>query len=90
VSGTNSTRPPVMLSVSHPVPAVSWFLPELRRLLRAEFAGAYRPVAHERGWSLDFMRQFPSALDEGGARLDQDRTSHRRDRKFPKALQIQP
>ena len=37
-------------------PAVSWLLPELRSLLRAEFAGAYRPAATEAGWSLDFMQ----------------------------------
>jgi DNA-binding CsgD family transcriptional regulator len=36
-------------------PAATWFLPELRTLLRAEFAGAYRPAAVATGWSLDFM-----------------------------------
>jgi DNA-binding CsgD family transcriptional regulator len=36
-------------------PAATWFLPELRTILRAEFAGAYRPSATETGWSLDFM-----------------------------------
>jgi len=36
-------------------PAATWFLPELRELLRAQFAGAYRPAATESGWSLDFM-----------------------------------
>ena len=35
--------------------AATWFLPELRTVLRAEFAGAYRPAATEAGWSLDFM-----------------------------------
>jgi DNA-binding CsgD family transcriptional regulator len=36
-------------------PAATWLLPELRTVLRAEFAGAYRPAATEAGWSLDFM-----------------------------------
>jgi DNA-binding CsgD family transcriptional regulator len=36
-------------------PAATWLLPELRTVLRAEFAGAYRPNAIETGWSLDFM-----------------------------------
>jgi DNA-binding NarL/FixJ family response regulator len=36
-------------------PAATWFLPELRTMLRAEFAGAYRPAAIDTGWSLDFM-----------------------------------
>lgn len=36
-------------------PAATWFLPELRTVLRAEFTGAYRPAATEAGWSLDFM-----------------------------------
>lgn len=36
-------------------PAATWFLPELRAVLRAEFAGAYRPAAIATGWSLDFM-----------------------------------
>jgi DNA-binding CsgD family transcriptional regulator len=36
-------------------PAATWFLAEMRSLLRAEFAGAYCPVAIETGWSLDFM-----------------------------------
>jgi len=30
-------------------PAATWFLPELRAVLRAEFAGAYRPSATETG-----------------------------------------
>jgi len=38
-----------------PPAAATWFLPELRTVLRAEFAGAYRPAATEAGWSLDFM-----------------------------------
>lgn len=36
-------------------PAATWLLPELRELLRAGFAGAYRPAATDAGWSLDFM-----------------------------------
>jgi DNA-binding CsgD family transcriptional regulator len=36
-------------------PSATWFLPELRELLGARFAGAYRPAATEAGWSLDFM-----------------------------------
>jgi DNA-binding CsgD family transcriptional regulator len=36
-------------------PALTWFLPELRDLLGASFAGAYRPLATEQGWSLEFM-----------------------------------
>jgi DNA-binding CsgD family transcriptional regulator len=36
-------------------PAATWFLPELRELLRAQFAGAYRPAATGAGWSLEFM-----------------------------------
>lgn len=36
-------------------PSATWFLPELRELLGAPFAGAYRPAATEAGWSLDFM-----------------------------------
>jgi DNA-binding CsgD family transcriptional regulator len=37
-------------------PSATWFLPELRELLGARFAGAYRPAATEAGWSLDFMQ----------------------------------
>ena len=36
-------------------PCATWLLPELRTLLRAQFAGAYRPSATDVGWSLDFM-----------------------------------
>ena len=36
-------------------PAMTWLLPELRELLRAQFTGAYRPAATEAGWSLEFM-----------------------------------
>jgi hypothetical protein len=36
-------------------PATTWLLPELRSLLQAEFAGAYRPRVKEQGWALDFM-----------------------------------
>ncbi len=36
-------------------PAATWLLPELRELLKAEFAGAYRPSATNVGWTLDFM-----------------------------------
>ena len=36
-------------------PAMTWLLPELRTLLGAQFAGAYRPVATNAGWSLAFM-----------------------------------
>lgn len=36
-------------------PSATWFLPELRKLLRAQFAGCYRPSATDTGWSLDFM-----------------------------------
>jgi DNA-binding CsgD family transcriptional regulator len=36
-------------------PAMTWFLPELRELLGASFAGAYRPLATDEGWSLEFM-----------------------------------
>ncbi len=36
-------------------PAMTWFLPELRDLLGASFAGAYRPLATDQGWSLEFM-----------------------------------
>lgn len=36
-------------------PTMTWFLPELRELLGASFAGAYRPLATDHGWSLEFM-----------------------------------
>jgi DNA-binding CsgD family transcriptional regulator len=36
-------------------PAVSWLTTELIDLLGAQFVGAYRARATERGWSLDFM-----------------------------------
>lgn len=36
-------------------PALTWALPEMRALLRADFAGAYRVHATDTGWSLDFM-----------------------------------
>jgi hypothetical protein len=39
-------------------------LPELRTLLQAEFAGAYRPSATETGWSLDFMDGAGAAASE--------------------------
>jgi DNA-binding CsgD family transcriptional regulator len=35
--------------------AATWLLPEVRELLGASFVGAYRPMATERGWGLDFM-----------------------------------
>ena len=35
--------------------ALTWLLPELRDLLGATFAGAYRPEATESGWAVDFM-----------------------------------
>jgi DNA-binding CsgD family transcriptional regulator len=37
-------------------PAMTWLLPELRDLLGASFVGAYRPLATDQGWSLEFMR----------------------------------
>jgi DNA-binding CsgD family transcriptional regulator len=37
-------------------PSATWILPELRELLGAGFAGAYRPAATEAGWALDFMQ----------------------------------
>jgi len=36
-------------------PFATWFLPELRGLLNAQFAGAYSPAAREDGWALEFM-----------------------------------
>jgi DNA-binding CsgD family transcriptional regulator len=36
-------------------PAMTWLLPELRALLGASFVGAYRPLATDQGWSLEFM-----------------------------------
>ncbi len=47
-------------------PAAHWFLPELKVMLRAEFAGAYRPAATEAGWSLDFMHGTSTAADYVG------------------------
>jgi DNA-binding CsgD family transcriptional regulator len=37
-------------------PALTWFLPELREMLRAEFVGAYQPMVREEGWTLEFMQ----------------------------------
>ena len=36
-------------------PAATWLLPELRKVLSAQFVGTYRPAATNAGWSLDFM-----------------------------------
>jgi DNA-binding CsgD family transcriptional regulator len=36
-------------------PLLTWLLPELCDLLRASFVGAYRPLATDTGWSLEFM-----------------------------------
>jgi DNA-binding CsgD family transcriptional regulator len=36
-------------------PAMTWLLPELRDVLDASFVGAYRPLATDQGWSLEFM-----------------------------------
>jgi DNA-binding CsgD family transcriptional regulator len=45
-------------------PSATWFLPELRELLDARFAGAYRPAATETGWSLDFMHGAGPGADQ--------------------------
>jgi DNA-binding CsgD family transcriptional regulator len=36
--------------------STTWVLPEVVELLGASFAGAYRPMATERGWGIDFMQ----------------------------------
>jgi DNA-binding CsgD family transcriptional regulator len=36
-------------------PVMTWLLAELRELMGASFVGAYRPLATDQGWSLEFM-----------------------------------
>jgi DNA-binding CsgD family transcriptional regulator len=36
-------------------PVMTWLLAELQGLMRASFVGAYRPLATDQGWSLEFM-----------------------------------
>ena len=45
-------------------PCTTWLLPELRTLLRADFAGAYRPSATDTGWAIDFMDGAGAAAAE--------------------------